>query len=135
MTFKLILPAATAALIATGCATAERGWNNTNSAGQGAVVGSVLGAGAGAIIAGDGDDAEGALIGAGIGAAAGYVLGNERDKRRVVGQPGYPQQTSGLAGAPFYTEDNRFYDSNTGRYYYRDPATGATYYANGERRT
>ena len=122
MTFKSLIIPASAALLIGGCATAERRWENTNSAGQGAVVGSVLGAGAGAIIAGEGDDAEGALIGAGIGAAAGYVIGNERDKNRTYqGQP--------------YRGGQQYYDERTGRYYYVDPATGATWYANGERRT
>ena len=133
MALKFILPAAMAISLGA-CATAERGYNNMSSAEKGATVGALGGAAAGAIIAGEGDDAEGALIGAGIGAAGGYILGNERDKRRV--NQGY--QTSGygdISQAPFYRDENRFYDSNTGRYYYRDPATGATYYANGERRS
>jgi len=45
----------------------------------GAVVGGLLGAGAGQAI---GRDTELTLIGAGIGAGAGYIIGNESDKRK-----------------------------------------------------
>ena len=133
MTPKLLLPLAASAMLAAGCATVEDRYNESSSAERGAVGGALAGAAAGAILAGDGDDLEGALIGAGVGAAGGYILGNERDKRRD--QQFRNQQFPSQAGAPFRTPDNRFYDSATGRYYYRDPATGATYFENGERRT
>ena len=131
MALKLILPAAL--VISLGaCATAEDRYDRMSSGEKGAVVGALGGAAAGAIIAGDGKDAEGALIGAGVGAAGGYILGNERDKKRTQGyQTGY----NDIQSAPFYRDENRFYDSNSGRYYYRDPATGRTYYANGEIRS
>jgi hypothetical protein len=45
----------------------------------GAVVGGLLGAGAGQAIGGD---TESTLIGAGVGAGAGYIIGNESDKRK-----------------------------------------------------
>lgn len=134
MALKFLIPATAATLILAGCASTERGYNNMGSAERGAVGGAVLGAGAGAIIAGRGDDAEGALIGSGIGAAAGYMLGNERDKRRVQPgyqtQPGYQQQgyQQGQNGIRYYT------DERTGRLYYIDPTTGTSYFQNGERR-
>jgi len=118
----LLIPAALTVALA-GCATAERQYENASSAERGAVLGTAIGAGAGAIIAGSGDDLEGALIGSGIGAAAGYMLGNERDKSRQ-----YQQGQD-------YRQGQQYLDERTGRYYYVDPATGATYYANGERRS
>jgi uncharacterized protein YcfJ len=45
----------------------------------GAVVGGLLGAGAGQAM---GRDTESTLIGAWIGAGAGYIIGNESDKRK-----------------------------------------------------
>jgi|GEM_PF-3032444 len=136
MTLKFLIPATAATLILAGCASTERGYNNMSSGERGAVGGAVLGAGAGAIIAGRGDDAEGALIGSGIGAAAGYMLGNERDKRNAAPgyqqgvQQGYPQGVQqGTQAAPRYYTDER-----TGRLYYIDPATGTSYFRNGERR-
>ena len=143
MTRSLLPPTALVPLAALGASVLAlagcQTYDDLNRAEQGAVVGSAAGAGIGAIVAGKGDDAEGALIGAGVGAAAGYIYGNERDKRnaqRVQQQQGYGQPAyTPIEQQPFYNEQNRFYDSNTGRYYYRDPATGATCYANGERRT
>jgi hypothetical protein len=121
----LLIPAALSVALA-GCATAERQYDNASSAERGAVIGAAGGAAAGAIIAGSGDDLEGALIGSGIGAAAGYLLGNERDKDR---------QYQGQNQGQYQGQGQRYLDQGTGRYYYIDPATGATYYENGERRS
>ena len=133
MTLKTILAGTAATLMLTACASVEDRYNRSSSAERGAVGGALAGAAAGAIIAGEGDDVEGALIGAGVGAAGGYILGNERDKRNQrVYDGGYRQ---GALPPGIATDSNRYYDERTGRYYYRDPATGATYYANGERRT
>ena len=134
MTIKALLVGASAGFLLTACASAERQYDNMSDGARGATVGALGGAAAGAIIAGEGDDLEGALIGAGIGAAGGYIIGNEADKRRdrrYQDSRGYSQGVpAGIA-----TDANRYYDERTQRYYYRDPATGATYYANGERRT
>ncbi len=45
----------------------------------GALIGTVIGAGAGQAIGGD---TEATLIGAGIGAVGGYIIGNEKDKKK-----------------------------------------------------
>lgn len=87
--------------------------------GQGAVSGGILGGLAGAIIGnntGDGDAEQGAAIGAVVGAAGGAYAGCVR---------------SGRCGG---TVQNRrqYYDRTTGRYYFRDPRSGALYYENGE---
>jgi hypothetical protein len=56
----------------------------------GALLGSAVGAGAGAAIDHD-NRGRGALIGAGIGAVGGYIVGNESDKNkaREAAKPGY----------------------------------------------
>lgn len=66
----------------------------TTPAGEGAVLGGALGAGAGAIIGNQsGHAGEGALIGAGIGALSGALIGNAvgdpppKPQPRVVTQP------------------------------------------------
>ena len=133
MTLKTILAGTSAALLLTACASVEDRYDRSSSGERGALAGAAAGAATGAIVAGEGDDLEGALIGAGIGAAGGYILGNERDKRNQrVYDGGYRQ---GALPPGIATDSNRYYDERTGRYYYRDPATGATYYANGERRS
>ncbi len=59
----------------TGCAT--------QSGHDGAVLGGLFGAGAGAIIGNQsGDAGEGALIGAGLGAIAGAIIGDSTEKTR-----------------------------------------------------
>ena len=45
----------------------------------GALIGTVIGAGAGQAIGGD---TEATLIGAGVGAVGGYIIGNESDKKK-----------------------------------------------------
>ncbi|HIJ54389.1 MAG TPA: hypothetical protein HPP66_14750 [Planctomycetes bacterium] len=45
----------------------------------GALIGTVIGAGAGQAIGGD---TEATLIGAGAGAVGGYIIGNEQDKKK-----------------------------------------------------
>jgi len=45
----------------------------------GALIGTVIGAGAGQVIGGD---TEATLIGAGAGAVGGYIIGNEQDKKK-----------------------------------------------------
>ena len=45
----------------------------------GALIGTVIGAGAGQAIGGD---TEATLIGAGAGAVGGYIIGNESDKKK-----------------------------------------------------
>ena len=45
----------------------------------GALIGTVIGAGAGLAIGGD---TEATLIGAGAGAVGGYIIGNESDKKK-----------------------------------------------------
>lgn len=130
MALKYILPAAMVVSL-SACASVDDRIDRMDNAERGATVGALGGAAAGAAIAGRGNRTEGALIGAGVGAAGGYVLGNEKDKDDAR-QYGYNRD---ISSAPFYRDENRFYDSQAGRYYYRDPATGRTYFANGEPRS
>ena len=65
-----------------GCATS--GNQQVHNAGNGAVLGGLLGAGLGAIMGHQsGHTAEGAAIGGALGAGGGYVIGNEQDKERL----------------------------------------------------
>lgn len=68
---RLLIPALLLGVVSTGCAT---------HTGEGAVLGSLLGAGAGAIIGhAAGDSGAGAIIGAGSGALLGGLIGNSYD--------------------------------------------------------
>jgi len=115
---KLVIAMAVAApLTLTACAT--------NQGVQGATVGAGVGAIAGAIIGnnvGSGNAETGALIGAGVGAATGAVVGCNRP-----GGCGYN------ANNPNHSE--LVYDQYSGRNYYTDYRTGATFWQNGEPRT
>jgi outer membrane protein OmpA-like peptidoglycan-associated protein len=71
---------AAAALLMVGCTnvdpvTGERTRNNT---GTGAIIGAIVGAGAGTLAGGD--DRRNAMIGAGVGALAGAAIGNYMDR-------------------------------------------------------
>ncbi len=66
------------ALLIAGC---------ESSAGKGAAIGSLGGAGLGAIVGHQsGRTTEGALIGGAVGAGAGYVIGAEQDKKEAQAQ-------------------------------------------------
>jgi len=55
-----------------------------SEAGKGAALGSLAGAGVGAIVGHQsGKTAEGALIGGAVGGGAGYILGSQKDKRKT----------------------------------------------------
>lgn len=93
---------------------------------QNALIGAAGGAVAGAIIGnntGDGDAETGALIGATVGAAGGAYTGYQKDQ-----QLSEPMMRRPAAG------QQMIYDSTIGRYYYTDPATGRTYWQNGQLR-
>jgi outer membrane protein OmpA-like peptidoglycan-associated protein len=77
---RKIAAMAAAALIMVGCTnvdpvTGERTRNNT---GTGAIIGAIVGAGAGTLAGGD--DRRNAMIGAGVGALAGAAIGNYMDR-------------------------------------------------------
>jgi phage tail tape-measure protein len=132
-----------ASLAVTGCATANGQQNTLKKGAMGAAAGAI----AGAIIgnnAGDGDAQSGALIGAVIGGAGGAYAGC-RDDGGCGNEPsGYPSQNQGYqtqgyqqqAPAPVIQAVNKrqFYEQQTGRYYYYDPATKMEYYENGQRK-
>jgi len=84
-----------ATTLAAGC--------NTTPTQDGAVVGGLLGAGAGAIIGNQsGHAGEGALIGAGAGALTGAIVGDQVDERR---QRRYPQN---VQTAPVRTQNGHY---------------------------
>ena len=70
--FALILP-----ILTMGCESAPG-----DEPEQGAVIGGLAGAAAGAAVAGDDDRLAGAIIGGVIGAGGGYIIGSEIDKDR-----------------------------------------------------
>jgi uncharacterized protein YcfJ len=108
---KSAILALAAAMTLSACAMSPEG--------QGAVTGGVLGGLAGAIIGnnvGDGDARSGAVVGAVVGAGAGAYAGCVR---------------SGRCGGTVQTR-RQYYDARSGRYYFRDPRSGALYYENGE---
>jgi len=71
-----------AGLALTGCATSEG--SGPSSAVKSAGVGTLAGAGLGAIIGHQsGETGKGAAIGAAAGAAGGYLIGNEKDKAQM----------------------------------------------------
>lgn len=114
---KLALVAA-APLALAACAT-------TSPAVSGAASGAAIGALGGAIIGnnvGSGDATTGAVIGAIGGAVAGAAIACNR-------QGGCSHNPNNSRHSPLY------YDQYTGRYWYEDYETGATYWQNGEPRT
>jgi uncharacterized protein YcfJ len=71
----MLFTAVLSSFIITGC--------TTTGAHDGALLGGLLGAGAGAIIGNQpGDAGEGALIGAGLGAITGAIIGDSMEKSR-----------------------------------------------------
>ncbi|PHS38115.1 MAG: hypothetical protein COA91_08615 [Robiginitomaculum sp.] len=135
-------------LTLAGCETAN---GNNNALTKGAL-GALAGAAAGAIIgnnAGDGDGQAGALIGAVIGGAGGAYAGCREDGG-CGAQPqdrNYNHDYSRQQNLPVVqghtqgqTQDRtlnkrQFFDQNTGRYYYYNPATRQEYYENGEHKS
>ncbi|MBL4854463.1 MAG: glycine zipper 2TM domain-containing protein [Robiginitomaculum sp.] len=130
-------------LALAGCETT----NGNNNALKKGAVGALAGAAAGAIIgnnAGDGDGQSGALIGAVIGGAGGAYAGCREDGG-CGARPqnrNYNHDYSRQQNAPVvqgHTQGQtinkrQFFDQNTGRYYFYDPATRMEYYENGERK-
>lgn len=81
-----------------GCATGPNG--KTSKAPTGAVIGSLAGAGLGAIIGHQsGETGAGAAIGAAVGGAGGYVIGNEQDKTETNQQVAATQAQANAAYA------------------------------------
>jgi len=65
---------------ATNCAYNDP---NSSSASRDATTGSLIGAGAGAILGKQSDNTlEGALIGAAVGGAGGYLVGDQKDRKQ-----------------------------------------------------
>lgn len=77
---KILVALAAAAMLVTGCTTVDpvTGERNRNNTGTGAIIGAIVGAGAGTLAGGD--DRRNALIGAGVGALAGAAIGNYMDR-------------------------------------------------------
>lgn len=83
--------AAAAGVVLSGCQTTPYGDNQ--NAKTGAVMGGLIGAGAGAIIGNQsGRAGEGALIGAGAGALGGGVLGSAKDDQNARARRAAEQQ-------------------------------------------
>ncbi len=126
-------------LILAGCETT----NGNNNAFKKGALGALAGAAAGAIIgnnAGDGDGQSGALIGAVIGGAGGAYAGCREDggggAQPKDGQYNHDysrQQNTPVLQDPTINK-RQFFDQNTGRYYYYDPATRQEYFENGQRK-
>jgi len=109
------------AIAMTACTT-------TGNTEKGAAIGAASGAVVGAIIGnntGSGDAGTGAAIGAIVGGIGGGYAGSQKDK--AVGEPTRIRQ--GAEG------QDLIYDSQAGRYYYRNPATGKTYWQDGSIRS
>lgn len=82
----------------TGCATGPNGQASKSS--TGAVLGTLAGAGLGAIIGHQsGHTGEGAAIGAAVGAGGGYMIGNEQDKAETNQQVAATQAQANAAYA------------------------------------
>lgn len=82
----------------TGCATGPNG--RTSKASTGALLGTLAGAGLGAIIGHQsGETGAGAAIGAAVGAGGGYVIGNEQDKAETNRQVAATQAQASAAYA------------------------------------
>ena len=107
-----MVTAATAMLGTAGC-------QNLSPSQRNAAIGTAVGAAAGSAVAGD--ETTGALIGGAVGAAAGYYTGCR-------------QQGGCFIGGEQVTNDRRC-DAQADRYYFVDPDTGDTYWANGDPRT
>ena len=92
---------------------------------QGALVGGVLGAGAGAVIGNQshGQGGTGALIGGAVGALGGALVGDQvgQSRRRAAAQPTLPPPPSAPAPAPVITErghyENRIVRTASGETY------------------
>ena len=100
----------------------------TGNTEKGAAIGAASGAVLGAVIGnntGSGDAGTGAAIGAIVGGVGGGYAGSQQDK--INGEPTRIRQ--GAQGQEL------LYDSQAGRYYYREPASGKTYWQNGSIRT
>lgn len=96
--FPAVLLGLIASVGLTGCATTGTG--QVNRASQGAVIGSLLGAGLGAVVGHQSrETGEGATIGAAAGALGGYVLGNEQDKVEMQTQTTQAVQAANAAAA------------------------------------
>lgn len=95
------------------------GCQNATPAQRNAAIGTAVGAAAGAAVAGD--EATGALVGGALGAGVGYYTGCRQQGGCFVG------------GEEVQSE--RRYDRRADRYYFVDPDTGNTYWANGDLRT
>lgn len=105
----------------TACTTTG---NVERNAAGGAAAGAAIGAGVGAI-SGDVKTSEGAIAGAVIGGVVGAVRGNNKDK----------DMNGGTTQRPALDKTTRYYDDQTGRYYYYEQGTSRTFYENYERRT
>jgi len=100
----------------------------TGNTEKGAAIGAASGAVIGAVIGnntGSGDAGTGAAIGAVIGGVGGGYAGSQQDK--MDGEPTRIRQ--GAEG------QDLIYDSQAGRYYYHNPATGKTYWQDGSIRS
>jgi len=77
---RKIITGIAAAIFLVGCTTTDpvTGEVSRNNTGTGAIIGAIVGAGAGTLAGGD--DRRNALIGAGIGALAGAAIGNYMDR-------------------------------------------------------
>ncbi len=77
---RKIVTAVAAAIFMVGCTTVDpvTGEREPNRTGTGAILGAIIGAGAGTLAGGD--DRRNAMIGAGIGALAGAAIGNYMDR-------------------------------------------------------
>lgn len=98
--------------------------NVERNAAGGAAAGAAIGAGIGAI-SGDVKTSEGAIAGAVIGGIVGGVRGNNKDK----------EIHGGTSQRPNLDKTTRYYDDQTGRYYYYEMGTSRTFYENYERRS
>jgi phage tail tape-measure protein len=98
--------------------------NVERNAAGGAAAGAAIGAGIGAI-SGDVKTSEGAIAGAVIGGIVGGVRGNNKDK----------EMNGGTTQRPVLDKTTRYYDDQTGRYYYYEQGTSRTFYENYERRS
>lgn len=120
----IILTAASASLLALGACT------STGNVERNAAAGAVIGGVAGAVIGnntGSGDAGNGAAIGAVIGGAGGAYKGYRDDKDQEL--------RNGQTNSYKLDKATRYFDENTGRYYYREVGSNRTFYENGERRT
>lgn len=131
-------------LALAGCETTNGGDNAV----QKGLFGALAGAAAGAIIgnnSNNGDGQSGALIGAIIGGAGGAYAGCREDggcgaqpqSRNYDYDYSRQQNVPAPAPVPVQTQSidkRQFFDRNTGRYYYYDPATRTEYFENGERK-